>query len=60
VLLVGGGAYYAAEHLRARIPHLLIPQRPELANAVGYAALAHELAQRERASASAQVGAEER
>jgi hypothetical protein len=53
VLLVGGGAYYVAEHLRARIPHLLIPQRPELANAVGYAALAHELTQRERARASA-------
>jgi hypothetical protein len=53
VLLVGGGAYYGAEHLRARIPHLLIPQRPELANAVGYAALAHELTQRERARASA-------
>lgn len=53
VLLVGGGAYYAAEQLRTRLPHLLIPQCPELANAVGYAALAHELTQRERARVSA-------
>jgi plasmid segregation protein ParM len=53
VLLVGGGAYYVAEPLRARIPHLVIPRLPELANAVGYAALAQELTQRERARASA-------
>jgi len=48
VLLVGGGAYYVTEQLRVGIPHLVIPQRPELANAVGYAALAHELTRREQ------------
>ncbi|GAC1347748.1 MAG: hypothetical protein NVSMB27_13870 [Ktedonobacteraceae bacterium] len=46
VLLVGGGAYYFAEPLKARIPHLAIPPQPELANALGYAALAHALSQR--------------
>ncbi len=48
VLLVGGGAYYFAEPLKARVPHLVVPQRPELANAIGYAALSHELSQRLR------------
>jgi hypothetical protein len=48
VLLVGGGAYYVAAALKARIPHLLVPPRPELANALGYGALAHELQRRER------------
>ncbi len=51
VLLVGGGAYYFAEPLRARIPHLVVPHRPELANAIGYAALANELFQRVRSIA---------
>jgi plasmid segregation protein ParM len=46
VLLVGGVAYYFAEALKARMPHLTIPPRPELANALGYAALADELSQR--------------
>ncbi len=49
VLLVGGGAYYVAAALRERIPHLHVPPRPELANALGYGALAHELLRRERA-----------
>jgi plasmid segregation protein ParM len=43
VLLVGGGAYYVAAPLKARIPHLVVPPRPELANATGYGALAHQL-----------------
>jgi plasmid segregation protein ParM len=42
VLLVGGGAYYVAGSLKARIPHLVVPPRPELANATGYGALAHQ------------------
>lgn len=46
-LLVGGGAYYVAEALRVRIPHPVVPSWPELANAIGYAALASELSQRE-------------
>jgi plasmid segregation protein ParM len=46
VVLVGGGAYYVAEALRERIPHLVIAPRPELANATGYAALAQELTRR--------------
>jgi plasmid segregation protein ParM len=48
VLLVGGGAYYVVEPLRARISHLVVSPHPELANALGYAALANELSQRER------------
>src|SRR5579875_344354 len=48
VLLVGGGAYYVAPALRERIPHLHVPPRPELANALGYGALACELLRRER------------
>lgn len=52
VLLVGGGAYYVVEPLRARIPPLVVPPRPELANALGYAALANELSQRERVRAA--------
>jgi plasmid segregation protein ParM len=43
VLLVGGGAYYVADSLKARIPHLVVPPRPELANATGYGALARQL-----------------
>jgi plasmid segregation protein ParM len=46
VILVGGGAYYVADALRERIPHLAIPPQPELANAMGYGALALELARR--------------
>lgn len=52
LLLVGGGAYYFGEALRTRIPHLIIPQQPELANAIGYAALAEQLSYRVRAIAS--------
>jgi len=51
VLLVGGGAYYFVEQLKARIPHVIVPPRPELANAIGYAALAQELLQRIRSIA---------
>lgn len=47
IVLVGGGAYYFADMLKRRIPHLSVPHRPELANAIGYAALAHELMQRD-------------
>ncbi len=47
VLLVGRGAYYVAEALRVHILHLIVPSRPELANAIGYAAQASELSQRE-------------
>ncbi|MGB8343650.1 MAG: hypothetical protein WCD86_02140, partial [Ktedonobacteraceae bacterium] len=46
VVLVGGGAYYVADSLRERIPHLFIPSRPELANATGYGALAQTLSRR--------------
>jgi len=46
VMLVGGGAYYVAEALKTRIPHLVVPPRPELANATGYGALAQELVRR--------------
>lgn len=53
VILVGGGAYYVAEALKARIPHLVVPPRPELANATGYGALAHQLLLRHPLSPSA-------
>lgn len=43
IVLVGGGAYYFGEAVGRRIPHVTIPQAPELANAIGYAALAEQL-----------------
>lgn len=43
VLLVGGGAYYFHRDIAKLIPHVTVPQQPELANAFGYAALAHHL-----------------
>jgi plasmid segregation protein ParM len=46
VVLVGGGAYYVADALRERIPHLVTAPHPELANATGYGALAQELCRR--------------
>jgi plasmid segregation protein ParM len=51
IVLVGGGAYYFGEAIAARIPHVVIPSEPELANAVGYAALAEQLADRSRSVA---------
>lgn len=50
VLLVGGGAYYLADMLKARIAHLTVPPRPEWANALGYAALAQELVRKRQGS----------
>jgi hypothetical protein len=43
VLLVGGGAYYFYGDIAKIIPHVTVPQQPELANALGYAALARYL-----------------
>jgi hypothetical protein len=43
VLLVGGGAYYFYREIAPLIPHVTVPQQPELANALGYAALARHL-----------------
>src|SRR6266568_1791141 len=43
VLLVGGGAYYFYREIARLIPHVIVPQQPELANALGYAALARHL-----------------
>jgi Actin like proteins N terminal domain len=43
VLLVGGGAYYFCQEIARLIPHVIVPQQPELANALGYAALARYL-----------------
>jgi len=37
VLCVGGGARYVGSMLQARMPHLVIPPSPEMANAEGYA-----------------------
>jgi len=48
VLLVGGGAYYFYKEIAKLIPHTVVPQQPELANALGYAALAHFLRQEGR------------
>lgn len=39
VLLIGGGAYFFADALRAIIPHLEVVRSPELANALGYLAI---------------------
>jgi hypothetical protein len=46
VVLVGGGAYYTHPEIVRLIPHVTIAQQPELANALGYAALARHLRQR--------------
>src|SRR6266567_2660141 len=43
VLLVGGGAYYFYREIARIIPHVTVPQQPELANALGYAVLARHL-----------------
>ena len=45
VLLIGGGAYYFAERLKAAIPHLQVPSVPELANARGYLAVGQQLSE---------------
>ena len=46
VVLVGGGAYYTHPEIVRLIPYVTIAQQPELANALGYAALARHLRQR--------------
>lgn len=46
--ILDGSCWWAA----GRIPHLVVPPRPELANVLGYAALANELSQRERVRAA--------
>ncbi len=46
VLLVGGGAYYFHREIARLIPQVTVPQQPELANALGYAALAQHLRMR--------------
>lgn len=51
VLLIGGGAYYFQHLLKKRIPHLMVPSRPETANAEGYITLAHVLLSRTKAIA---------
>lgn len=43
VLLVGGGAYFFYQDIAKLIPHVTVPEQPELANAFGYAALARHL-----------------
>jgi hypothetical protein len=52
VVLVGGGAHYVSDALRERLPYLAVPSHPELANAMGYGALAQELSRRKHASVS--------
>lgn len=47
VLLIGGGAYYFARSIKNRVPHVVVPMRPETANAEGYTALANVLMQKE-------------
>jgi hypothetical protein len=39
VLLIGGGAHYFADQVRAAIPHVEVARAPELANAYGYLAV---------------------
>lgn len=48
ILLVGGGAHYFAQDVRARVPHVTLVQRPEMANAQGYANLAEIVVNRAR------------
>jgi hypothetical protein len=46
VLLVGGGAYSFYPDIAQLFPHVAVPPQPELANALGYAAMAHHLQSR--------------
>lgn len=43
VVLVGGGAYYFRSALAQCLPHVRVPHEPEIANALGYGALAQSL-----------------
>lgn len=43
VILVGGGAHYLSTALRRDLPHLTVPDVPELANAEGYLAFAQQM-----------------
>src|SRR5262249_25027614 len=43
VLCIGGGVYYFFDFLRQRIPHLVRPEDPIHANALGYSNLAGRL-----------------
>ena len=40
-LLIGRGAYYFADQIKAVIPHIKVPRNPHLANAEGYCDLAY-------------------
>lgn len=51
VLVVGGGAYYFAEDIQARLKQATRSPKPEMANAQGYARLADAVAQRARLQA---------
>ena len=53
ILIVGGGAYYFAEDIQARIPGARVAPKPAMANAFGYARLADAIATRSRAMRSA-------
>ncbi len=48
VLSIGGGAHYFYEQLRERVPNLQFIERPEEANAYGYALFAESQLQRTR------------
>jgi hypothetical protein len=36
IIFVGGGAYYFGPHIKRLLPRVVVPDQPELANAVGY------------------------
>lgn len=46
ILIVGGGAYYFAEDIQARLDQAKKAYKPEFANVVGYASLAELIAKR--------------
>jgi plasmid segregation protein ParM len=51
VIIIGGGSYYFGEVIKAKIPHAVIVENPEMANAVGYAKVAERTLQRQMKSA---------
>lgn len=47
IMIIGGGSYYFADIIKAKIPHANIVDTPELANVIGYAKVAERTLQRQ-------------
>jgi plasmid segregation protein ParM len=47
VIIIGGGSYYFGDVIKAKIPHAIIVENPEMSNAIGYAKVAERTLQRQ-------------